>query len=112
MEIAQIKPKTEAKYLGKTLGNKLNHNKHIQSVKKKAYGVIGMLHCLIGRRRKLNLTNKLILYKVIVRPIIMYAALIWSDTSKTNVNTLQIIQNRCLRMILNAGLKEKTKDHK
>ena len=110
MENAQIKPKTEAKYLGEILDSKLNHNKHIQSVKKKAYGVIGMLHCLIGRRSKLNLTNKLILYKAIVRPIIMYAAPVWSNTSKTNVNTLQIIQNRCLRMILNASPKETTKD--
>ena len=110
MNNIEIQPKTEAKYLGKILDHNLNHSKHIQSIKRKAYGVIGMLHCLIGRRSKLRVKNKLILYKAIVRPIIMYAAPVWSNTCKTNVNTLQIIQNRCLRLILKSSPKEKSKE--
>lgn len=45
------------------------------------------------------MNNKLILYKSIIRPIILYAAPIWSNTCKTNYNKLEAVQSKILRMI-------------
>lgn len=37
-----------------------------------------------------------------IRPILLYASPIWSDTSNTNYERLQRIPNECLRMARNA----------
>ena len=39
---------------------------------------------------------------MILRPIIVYAAPAWCSTSNTNLNSLQVFQNKQLRLILNA----------
>ena len=40
----------------------------------------------------------------------IYAAPIWSNTAVTNVTMLQRVQNKCLRMIVNAGPRERNVD--
>ena len=110
MNDTKIVPKTEAKYLGVNLDNKLSFIKHVLSIKRKAYQIIGILSCLIGRRSTLNTKNKLTLYRAIVRPIMLYASPIWSNTCNTNINKLQTIQNRCLRMITKANSKDRNVD--
>ena len=71
---------------------------------------VGALHRLIGGRSSLNPKNKLILYSMIIKPIMLYAAPIWSNTAVTNVTMLQRVQNKCLRMIVNAGPRERNLD--
>lgn len=46
----------------------------------------------INRKSNLNKANKLTLYKAIIRPILTYASPIWSNTYKSNINKLEIIQ--------------------
>ena len=39
---------------------------------------------------------------MIVRPILLYAAPIWSNTLKGNLNSLEKVQNKFIRIIANA----------
>ena len=44
---------------------------------------------------------KLSLYKLLIRPILTYAAPVWSNTSNTNYRHPQTLQSKCLRVIGN-----------
>jgi len=50
----------------------------------------------------MNRFNKLMVYKTILRPIMTYAAPIWSHAAKSHLQRLQTFQNRVLRMIQDA----------
>lgn len=94
-----INPKRSAKYLGVILDDKLNFSQHVQSIHSKAQKIKGMLHHLICKKSALSVKNKLLLYKTLIKPVILYASPIWGYTCKTNINKLQIIQNKILRQI-------------
>ena len=102
MNGTQIEPISSVKYLGVMLDNKLNFSEHIRHSVKKANKAKALLYNLINRKSDLNLRNKLILFKAIIRPTMMYAAPVWSSTYITNIKKLQVIQNKALRMITNA----------
>ena len=55
-----------------------------------------------GPRLTLSIPNKLTLYKLCIRPILTYAAPVWSNTSSYNYRRLQISQSKCLRVIGNS----------
>jgi len=40
-------------------------------------------------------------YKLLIRPILTYAAPVWSNTSSTNYRQIHILQSKCLRVIGN-----------
>ena len=69
-----IEPKTVVKYLGMYLDHKLNFNKHISEPKNKAQKITSTLYHLTSQKSVLSEKNKLLLYKVIIRPTLMYAA--------------------------------------
>ena len=102
MSETTIMLKNEAKYLGVTLDEKLKFTTHIKNAKNKANAALSQLYPLINRKSKLSLHNKLIIYKMIFKPILLYAAPIWSNTLKYNLNSLEIFQNKIIRMITNA----------
>ena len=67
-------------------------------------------------KNSLSTSNKILIYKMLLRPIITYAAPVWCNIAKTNLMHLQRFQNKQLRLILNADrytriieLHEKTK---
>ena len=101
-KVTQIEPMRTVKYLGVYIDNKLNFTEHIGNIIKKANATKALLYNLLNRKSKLNINNKITLYKAIIRPMIMYAAPVWSSTCKTNIHKIQIYQNKLLRMILNA----------
>jgi hypothetical protein len=57
---------------------------------------------IIGRRSKLSLTNKLLIYKVILKHIWTYGIPLWGTASQSNIEILQRLQNKILRMVTNA----------
>lgn len=47
----------------------------------------------------LSLRNKSILYKTMIRPIIMFAVSIWGHAAKNRIKRPKIIQNKRLKLI-------------
>jgi hypothetical protein len=60
------------------------------------------MHWLLGRQSKLTTTNKLLLYKTILKPIWAYGIQLWGTASTSNVEILERIQSKALRMIVDA----------
>jgi hypothetical protein len=87
-------------YLGLVLDSKL-HTKHLHAVIKKATGVLCPIFPLIARDSTLTQSNKLTLYKLLVRSILTYAAPVSSSTCPSNYLKPQVIQLKCHRVIGN-----------
>ncbi|GBN41971.1 RNA-directed DNA polymerase from mobile element jockey [Araneus ventricosus] len=62
------------KYLGVILDKRLTFKKHIDTNRQKVSAIKSILYPLIGRKSKLSLSNKLLLYKSLVRPVMSYAS--------------------------------------
>jgi len=60
------------------------------------------MYWIIGRKSKLSLENKLLIYKTILKLIWTYGIPLWSTASNSNIEILQIFQNKVLRSIVNA----------
>ena len=71
-------PKTEATYPGTIPDSKLTFKKHTAKATGKAYDVVQALNCLMHKESKLSIKNKKVIYKATVRPVMLYAAPIWS----------------------------------
>lgn len=97
-----IKNETHTKYLGVHLDRKLNFNEHIKQTIGKATGASISLNPLIGKNSKLSLHNKVILYKSMIKPILLYASPAWAAVRKTTRHKLQIFQNKALRRMTDA----------
>lgn len=89
------------KYLGLTLDNKLTWTPHILNTKQKANIIIKLLYPLL-KSTSLNLRTKTLLYKSLIRSVITYGIPVWGTAAKTNLNHIQIVQNKLLRIITDA----------
>ncbi|GFT85677.1 uncharacterized protein TNCV_4253831 [Trichonephila clavipes] len=56
---------------------------------------------LIARNSALSRENKLLIYKLILRPILTYAAPIWVHAARSYINQIEVSQSIILRQILN-----------
>lgn len=95
--------KDEVKYLGLHLDRRLNWSKHLQMKRNELNLRLRKMNWLIGKRSPLTLQNKLLVYKSILKPVWTYGIELWGIASKSNRLKIQRFQNRCLRMIVNAG---------
>ena len=74
--------------------------KNLHAVTHKATVVFLQLFPLLARDSTLSLHNKLTLYyKLLIRPVLTYAAPVWSNTSLSNYRHIQVLQSKCLRII-------------
>lgn len=89
-------------YLGVKLDKKLTWAPHITGSVRKAKAAKAQLMPLVGRRSKLSVKNKLLLYKAVIRPAMMYGSEIWGAAAKSHLKKLQVVQNQMLRTITNA----------
>ena len=92
---------TTVKYLGLHLDRRMTWKQHICN-KRKQLGLLQRKYWIIGRKSKLSLVNKLLIYKTILKPIWTYGAPLWGTASQTNIEIIQRIQNKILRMATNA----------
>ena len=60
------------------------------------------MYWFLGKKSSLSLENKLLLHKVIIKPIWTYDIELWGYSSKSNVNIIQRFQSKTLRPIAGA----------
>ena len=91
------------RYLGVDLDISLRLHLHIKAVTTKCMNTFYNLSCLVGRKSSLDPAVKLLLFKVPLRPILVYAAPVWAALiSSTSWNKLQICQNKIIKAALSA----------
>lgn len=97
-----IRENNPIKYLGLLLDRRLTFTQQISSILKRVYIVLSKLYPLLNRRSRLSTTNKLTIYKTILRPIMTYGGQIFHNISKTQYLRLQTTQNKLLRLLTNS----------
>lgn len=100
VEGQHVEWKRSAKYLGVILDQKLTFKEHVENSILKSGKCFKLLYSIMNRNSKLHPTNKLRLYKSILRPILTYAAPVWGQCAKSHINKMQIFQNRMLKTCL------------
>lgn len=90
------------KYLGVYLDRRLTFGFHINKKLNECHTRLGILYPIINRKSRLKLECSILIYKSIIRPIIMYACVIWSTASKTQITKVQTFQNKVLRIACNS----------
>jgi hypothetical protein len=57
---------------------------------------------LLGRKSQLSLSNKLLLYKTVLKPIWTFGIQLWGTACTSNIEILERFQSKALRMIVDA----------
>jgi hypothetical protein len=60
------------------------------------------MYWLLGRKSKLSISNKLLIYKAILKPLWTYGIQLWGTASNSNIAILERFQSKVLRLIVNA----------
>lgn len=96
------------KYLGVHFQKNATFKIHFENSLSKIEKTTKILYPLIGRKSKLNLNSKLLLFKTVFRPILSYAAPVWRNAPKTHLKRLQVSQNKLLKLCLKTNLRAAT----
>lgn len=90
------------KWLGVWLDQRLNWATHIKNKVNDGYQRLSMLFPIFNKKSMISKKTALLIYKQIIVPLVLYACPVWITASKTNLNKLQILQNKVLRIIIKA----------
>lgn len=97
------------KYLGIILDKNLTFTEHVLQASTKAIKCGRALYPLINRKSQLNTKNKLLIYKMCIRPTMTYGCQVWSTRcAKTYFKKLQVIQNKNLKNIFGLNMRYST----
>lgn len=96
-------PHTDSvKYLGMHLDRRLTWKKHLQKKREELNLRYRGLHWLLGRNSVLSTDNKLLIYKVVLKPIWTYGIQLWGSACNSNIAIIQRTQNGILKNLANA----------
>jgi hypothetical protein len=98
----QIPQENHVKYLGLHLDRRLTWHTHIFAKRKQLRLSLTKMYWLQGRKFKLSTKNKLLIYKVILKPIWTYGIQLWGTTSNSNIEILERFQSKVLRLTVDA----------
>lgn len=87
------------KYLGVIIDKKLTFQKHVEYAADKTIKCFRSLYPLLNKKSKLNTDNKTIIFKAIIRPIMLYGCPVWGSAASSHIRKLQVLQNRALKTI-------------
>lgn len=90
------------KYLGMHLDRRLTWKKHLQMKREQLNRTYRGLQWLLGRNSVLSTDNKLLIYKVVLKPIWTYGIQLWGSACNSNIAIIQRAQNGILRNLSNA----------
>jgi hypothetical protein len=82
--------------------NTTRHFSYYLYIKRKQRGIsLTKPYWLLGRESKLS-TNRLLVYKAILKPIWTYGIQLWGTISNSDVKILERFQSKVLRLIVDA----------
>jgi hypothetical protein len=84
------------------LDKRLTWHKHIFTKRKHLGITLTKLYWLLGHRSKLNLSNKVLVYKVAIKPIWTYSIQLSGAASTSNIEILERFKSKALRLITDA----------
>jgi hypothetical protein len=87
------------KYLGIHLDRRRTWRKQITTKRKQLDLKLRNLYWIIGRKSQLSLENKLLVYKVILKPVWTYGVQLRGTASNSNLEILERFQSKVLRII-------------
>lgn len=93
----EIKNCKRMKYLGITFTSNFQFNTHMDEIKGKATGAFLALKNVLRPREKMKTDIKLICYKQLIRPVLMYGFPVWFNVSSHQMEKLRIFERKCLR---------------
>jgi hypothetical protein len=93
-------PQTEkVKYLGLHLDRRFTWYKRFFTKRKQLGITLTKMYWLLQCKSKLSTNNKLLIYKIILKPILTYVIQLWETASTSNIEILQRFQSKALCMI-------------
>lgn len=98
------------KYLGLHLDKTLTYAEHVRRSVEKNERAVRALYPLIGKRSKLDIGNKILLFKTVLRPGFSSACPIWEKCAAAHRLKLQRHQNRVLKMMMGVPIRTATSE--
>jgi len=96
-------PQTDTvKYLGLHFDKRLTWREHVTKTRKYLDLKTREMIWLIGKHSPLSLTNKLLIYKTVLKPIWTYGLAIWGCAAASSLSIIQRYQTKILWQITNA----------
>jgi len=92
----------EVKYLGIIFDRRLSWTPHIDYSIQKVRATKRTLYPFLARNSHLNLRNKLLMYNLIPKQIMLYGSTVWGQTCNRNLKRLEAQQSILLRQIVDA----------
>ena len=90
---------TDVKYLGLHLDQRLTWKNHLLMKRKQLGLKLRDINWLLEKSSILSLENKILLYKVMLKPVWTYGIQLWGVAAKSNIDIIQRFQNKSLRLI-------------
>lgn len=98
----EIPCQESVRYLGMHLDRRLTWQKHILTKRCQLGLKLRKMYWMLGRKSKLSLESKVLLYKAMLKPIWTYGIQLWGSASHSNIEILQRFQNKVLRILVDA----------
>jgi hypothetical protein len=102
MNDVQIPARTNVKYLGLHLEQRLTWSTPIKSKRLHLNLKSRSMYWLLRRKSQLSLVNKLLLYKCVLKPVWTYGVQLWGCAKPSHTQIIQRLQSKILRSITGA----------